>query len=369
MALSSKFDQNGNNFEMGSHLLMKNGAEIVNLLPVSVPLANTDDWAALAEKAYFIDEVGTGWKLNGVRTYFASTTVVNSMITAAIEAADQTFYFDPSTQSAPVRPDGQPIGSGDIFKVSVAGTWNGQELNPGDTLEAPNAIAGTPVFGDFLYNNAISGLTDVPDGSTSVKGIVQLIGSIRTDGNAVDNRAATEKAVADALATLETAMNAALVAAQALLQNGIDTNAGNITTLNTQMIAVQDVNTAQQLEINQAIADIVTANGLISALQTSVADHDARLVALEEWIDDGVTIPLGGASEVTVDIPTLQFKNLENVNLILLKSDGNGGYVRGVSFSCTPVIEGGVSKVRAKFAAAPAIANYAVRVVGLSKAA
>ena len=52
MALSQKFEQSSQtNFEMGSHLMMKNGAEVINFLPVNIPLANTDDWAALVEGA------------------------------------------------------------------------------------------------------------------------------------------------------------------------------------------------------------------------------------------------------------------------------------------------------------------------------
>lgn len=364
MALTDKFvDQN---VQFPSHILMKDGAEVLNFKPAYIPdtAAGADDWAALVEGGYFYDSVGTGRKLNGQRSYFTSTEIVNQMIADAITNADARHYFDPSTQAVPVSPNG-PIKSGEVFVVTTAGEWNGLALNPGDILEATADITGTPQLNDFLLNQAASGLASVEEATTTLAGVVTVTETVRTNGSATHEKVTTEKAVADALIALQTALMQAIADVQALLQAQIDTNSSAISALGDRVTATEtDITALQAKEVEQ--------DSRLTIIENETDDLTTRVEVLEEWTQQGVTIALGNGSDTTfvANIPSVEFKNVEDVVVQLKASDGNGGYTtNGAIFPCTVYSEGGVQKVKAIFASGVPAGKYAVRITGLAKAA
>ncbi len=238
-------------------------------------------------------------------------------------------------------------------------------LNPGDILEATTDITGTPALNDFLLNQAVSGLESVEEATTTLAGVVTVTETVRTDGSATHAKVTTEKAVADALNALQAALMQAIADVQALLQGQIDTNASNISALGDRVTTTETSITALQ-------AKEIEQDDRITIVENNFDDLDTRVTVLEEWTLQGVNIPLGNGSDATfvTSVPTLVFRNIEDVVVQLKASDGNGGYTtNGAIFPCTVYTEGGVQKVKAIFASGVPAGKYAVRITGLAKVA
>jgi hypothetical protein len=369
MALSSKFvDQN---VQAPSHILMQQGAEILNFKPAHIPVANTDDWAALVEGGYFYDEVGTGRKLSGVRSYFTSTEIVNQMIADAITAADQRHYFNPTTQTNPTAPSGS-IKAGDVFVVTADGTWNGLALRAGDILEATADITGTPTLNNFLLNQAVSGLESVAEATEALAGIVTITQTVRVDGSATHAKVTTEKAVADAITALQTTIMSAVTGIQSNLQGQIDTLSGSVSALSSRVSDTEaDITTINAKNVEQD-GRLDSIDQDITAVESELSSLDSRIDTLEEWTVMGVNVELGNGTDAVYigAVPMVEFKSPDDVSFTLKASDGNGGYINnGAIFPVTLINQGGVQKVKAVFASAPAAGKYAVRIVGLGKIA
>lgn len=157
------------------------------------------------------------------------------------------------------------------------------------------------------------------------------------------------------LTTLETEMDA--VEAKNVEQDG------KIATLENEMDAVE----AKNVEQDTRLTDVENE---VDNLQTNDSTQDARLTALEEWTDQKVTIPLGdGVSEEFVAaIPNVEFKDVDIVGANLMAMQQNGTYRKNSAiFPFEVFVEGGVQKVRAKFAYAPAAGAYAIMLTGTGK--
>lgn len=242
--------------EFSEHILFLLGAEAVNFKPIYISTADPDgDFTALAEGAYFMDELGTGRKVSGARTYFSTESWVNQQITTAIEGLQKEFFFDPTVDTAPTRSDGS-VKANDTYIVTADGTFDGQSLRKGDILKAKADVASNPSFSDYYWNEAVSGLENVPDATTSVKGIVMLVDAIRRDGNASTTLVATEKAVHDALAASEAALNAAITAGDAALQSQVTTLSGQTATNASDIDALEAADTAQDALIAANTAEL-----------------------------------------------------------------------------------------------------------------
>lgn len=321
-------------------IFFAHGAEAVHLKPVFIAKADIQSWTALADKAYFIDEDGTGQKVNGERKYFGTQEWVNATIASAITNADTRHYFDPTTEVAPTTPSAS-IKSGDVFVITKAGTWSGLELQPGDVLEAPADINGIATSTDFLLNQAVSGLESVPGATTSTEGIVKLIETIRTNGSADHSTVATEKAVADAIAALAETINASIAALKTLLE-------GQVSALNGQVTNALDA---------------------ISTLQIADEKANSRLEALEAWDERTFVAVLGDGlkKEFVIPVEGVSFKNPEAVSFVTEMNVG-GTYRRAsIQFPVELIEVEGTMSLVARFKSVIPEGAYRVSAVGMAK--
>jgi len=309
------------------NLHMAHGAQIGNFLPVEIALSDNESWGALIEGGFFSDEVGVGRKVAGQRVYFQSAADISAAIEQLRVDLTKRFPFDPTSQSAPQRYDENGVGlgvkSGDVFVVTADGTFDGQEVTEGDIMEA---ILDVPVgtaltFQDYYFNQAESGLAAVPEATENTTGTVKFITAIRDAAIATHEKVSTEKAVADALATLQAALNTAIAAVDAKADTnaqGIAQNAAAIDDrVKYQSATPQDIDS--DINIGSASGAVVPGGfgqgGVNFNLDSANATKLVLINSIPNSLSVGDTVLVNGSTETVTFVSGSQINTTNNQSL------------------------------------------------------
>lgn len=114
---------------------------------------------------------------------------VDTEVAAAV-ASEMTYKggYNAATNT-PALDTGSPVlAVGDMYHVTVAGTFFALAVVPGDVLIANTASVDAAAFADW---DIVEGLQQVPDATETVKGILEIATTAEADGGSDDARAIT----------------------------------------------------------------------------------------------------------------------------------------------------------------------------------
>lgn len=367
---------NAAEFKTQNHFMGQDVFFQSDLFNATFPFVGTDAdgsavFAEMAQFAWARDAEGPYYKEGTSRVHMMSKAEFNTAVQVAIENAKTTFFFDPSTPGAvPTTPSGT-IGGNYEFRVIAAGTFDGQELTPGDKLFSKGPISGTPTMDDFYLNEAESGIGAPAEADEATFGLVKLLTTIRLDDTATHSSSLpTEKAVADALKLTRTDLESQISQLDTTLRGLIQENATQIALVNDKAeINITEI-AAIKLKDDEQDGRLDTLTQRADDVQSKSDNNETRIIDLEEYTYRGVDIIVGdnANSSFTIPIPGGVFDNVNHVTYNAFVSDGQGNY-RPAQLTVYFTEENGVQVAKVDFSYVPTTGMYKVVALGRFKAA
>lgn len=346
-----------------------------DLFNAKFPFVGTDAaglavFAEMGQFAWARDDEGPYYKEGTSRVHMMSKAEFNTAVQLAIENAKTTFFFDPSTQPVPTTPSGI-IGGNYEFRVIAAGTFDGQELTPGDKLFSKGPITGTPTMDDFYLNEAESGVGAPGEADESTFGLVKLLTTIRLNDTATHSSSLpTEKAVADALNVVKDDLENQLTQLDTTLRGLIQENATRITEVSDKVeLNITDIANIKLKDIEHD-GKLDTLTQRADDVQAKSDNNENRIIDLEEFTFSAVDMIVGDNTNksFTIPIPGGVFANINAVTYNAFVSDGNGNY-RPAQLTVSFAVEAGQQVAKVAFSYVPTTGMFKIVALGRFKAA